>query len=224
MEIEKLFNPKRTIFLGMDEQGRIQARGRFFGELTQEEYPSIRSCVLSGFKRKNLIELVELFPNLIEVYIEKNSNLTSLQGIEKLTDLRQITIGECPKLIDLSSLKQCATLAEIRLESFKTVTNVLSFLNPQIVNAMSLNSNITDLDLIIKFENIDYLTLRGFDSDLEYLPSLPKVRKSFNLDGFSKLKDASFMSNLDADMRITWWGPKPINGIPDHLKTLETFK
>ena len=46
MEIEKLFNPKRTIFLGIDEQGRIQARGIFFGELTQEEYPSIRSCVL----------------------------------------------------------------------------------------------------------------------------------------------------------------------------------
>jgi hypothetical protein len=31
--IEKIFNPKKTIFLGMDDQGRIQGRGRFFGEL-----------------------------------------------------------------------------------------------------------------------------------------------------------------------------------------------
>ena len=224
MEIEKLFNPKRTIFLGMDEQGRIQARGRFFGELTQEEYPSIRSCVLSGFKRKNLIELVELFPNLIEVDIEKNSNLTSLQGIEKLTDLRQFTIGECPKLIDLSSLRQCAKLAEIRLDFFKTATNVLSNLHPEIVNSLSLHGNITDLERITEFTNLNFLNLNGSGSALESLPALPKIRNTFILFGFSKLKDASFMLNLDSDLRIDWWGPKPINGIPDHLKTLETFK
>ena len=116
--IEKIFNPKKTIFLGMDDQGRIQGRGRFFGELKPEQLPTIKSTYLSGFKKKNLIELVDLFPNLVELTIEKTSNLVSLEGVNLLLGLRAITIEDCPKLMDLSALISCTQLAKGYLEGF----------------------------------------------------------------------------------------------------------
>jgi hypothetical protein len=221
--IEKLFNPRKTIFLGLDELGRIQGRGRFYAEIEETEYTAIKSCVISGFKKKNLVELVSMFPNLIEVSIEKTSKLLSLEGVDRLVDLRKITIQDCPNLKDLSSLKSCTNLAEVQLSMFKTPTDVLGFLNAKVVSNLALNGNITDMSLIGQFNNLDYLNLNGYGCDTEVLPSLPKVRKNFNLEGFPKLKDASFMENLDATVRISWWGPKPIKGIPAQLSSLKTF-
>jgi len=222
--IEKLFNPRKTIFLGLDELGRIQARGRFYAELDETEYSKIKSCVISGFKQKNLEEFVNLFPNLIQVSIEKTSKLLSLEGIERLVDLQKITIQDCPKLKDLSSLKMCSNLAEVQLSMFKTPTDVLGFLNTKVVSNLSVNGNITDMSLIGQFNNLDYLHLYGYGCDTEYLPALPKVSKNFNLEGFPKLMDASFMEKFDSTIRITWWGPKPIKGIPSQLLSFKVFK
>jgi hypothetical protein len=80
------------------------------------------------------------------------------------------------------------------------------------------------MDLIGQFNNLDYLHLSGYGCDTEFLPSLPKVRKNFNLEGFPKLRDASFMEKFDSNIRITWWGPKPIKGIPSQLRSFEAFK
>ena len=222
--IEKLFNPRKTIFLGLDELGRIEGRGRFYAEIDETEYSAIKSCVISGFKKKNLVELVSMFPNLIEVSIEKTSKLLSLEGIDRLVDLQKITIQDCPNLKDLSSLKTCRNLAEVQLSMFKTPTEVLGFLNTKVVSNLAVNGNITDMSLIGHFKNLDYLNLNGYGCDTEVLPSLPKVRKNFNLEGFPKLKDASFMEEFDASIRISWWGPKPIEGIPEKLLAHKTFQ
>ena len=32
------------------------------------------------------------------------------------------------------------------------------------------------------------------------------------------------MVNIDPTIRIRWWGPKKIGGLPTHLHTHETFK
>ena len=224
MEIKKIFNPKKTIFLGMDENGRVGGRGRFFSELSPDEYPTIKGCVIAGYKKRNLNNLVDLFPNLIQLTIEKTSNLVNLEGIGTLSDLQRISIEDCPKLMDLSELINCVKLSEVRLASFKNTTNVLSFLLPQTVTDLSIHGNVADLEKIYLFKSLIYLSLNGHGSDLEALPVLPKVKKNFHLEGFPKLKDASFMSNLDAEMRIAWWGPKPIAGIPKHLQSLDTFK
>ena len=66
--------------------------------------------MISGFKQKNLEELVNLFPNLIQVNIEKTSKLLSLEGIERLVGLRKINLQDCSNLKDLSSLKMCSNL------------------------------------------------------------------------------------------------------------------
>ena len=222
--IEKLFNPRKTIFLGLDELGRIQARGRFYAEIDETEYSAIKSCVISGFKQKNLEELVNMFPNLIEVSIEKTSKLLSLEGIDRLVDLQRITIQDCPNLKDLSSLKMCSHLAEVELSRFKTPTDVLGVLHAKVVSSLAVNGNITDMSLIGQFHNLDYLHLYGFGCDTEILPSLPKVSINFTLEGFPKLKDASFMDKFDASIRISWWGPKPIKGIPEKLLAHKTFQ
>ena len=221
--IEKIFNPKKTIFLGMDDQGRIQGRGRFFGELKPEQLPTIKSTYLSGFKKKNLIELVDLFPNLVELTIEKTSNLVSLEGVNLLLGLRAITIEDCPKLMDLSALISCTQLAKVNLEAFKNEAKVLDYISPKTVKDLSLHGNLIDLEKVINFQELEYLSLNGHDCNIASLPTLPKVAKNFNLRGFPNLTNASFMENFNANMRITWWGPKPIEGIPEQLKDFKTF-
>jgi hypothetical protein len=222
MEIEKLFNPKKTIFLGMNENGHIQARGRFFAELKPEEFENIKGCSLAGFKKKNLNDLAVLFPNLIQLTIEKTSNLTSLDGINKFSDLMRITIEVCPKLMDLSDLINCTRLTEVRLSSFNTSTDVLSFLHTSTVTSLAIHGNVTDLSKIIDFKGLGFLHLNGYGCELEILPPLPLVR-NFNLEGFPKLNDGSFMANFESEMRLVWWGPKSIANIPDHLKHLDAF-
>ena len=150
--IEKLFNPKKTIFLGLDESGRIQARGRFYAELDDTEYSTIKSCVISGFKQKNLEELVNLFPNLIQVNIEKTSKLLSLEGIERLVGLRKINLQDCPNLKDLSSLKMCSNLAEVKLSMFKNADYIMK--NGILIGChqgLTINNIKTIHNLIFKF-------------------------------------------------------------------------
>lgn len=224
INVEKLFNPKKTIFLGSDEQGKIQARGRYFSELSELEYNSIRACHVAGFKQKNLLELVEIFPNLIEITIEKTSKLYSLEGIDRLISLRKLSIQECQNLTDLSSLKSCFHLSDVRLSQFTNPTTILAFLNPDEVRELAIHGNTIDLDLIREFTKLKYLHLNGYGCEKEILPLLPMVESNFNLEGFPKLKDAGFMMNFDSRIRITWWGPKPISGIPAHLASFDAFK
>lgn len=124
----------------------------------------------------------------------------------------------------MSSLKSCVNLSEVRLAQFETPTTILAFLNPDKVSNLALHGNTTDLDLIVGFTKIEYLHLNGYGCEKESLPLLPKVGTNFNLEGFPKLKDAGFMMNFASNMRITWWGPKPINGIPAQLVSFDVFK
>jgi hypothetical protein len=217
MEFNKIFNVNRSVFYKFDDQGRIQGRGRFIPEIKIEEYPDIICCVLSGYKQKNLNEIVNLFPNLVDVYIEKTAQLVTLDGLQKLSKLNKLAIEECPKLKDLSALEFCIKLEKFDSTKFENNIKLLSFLSKNKILELRINGNVADLDEMSKFSNLVILFLEGFDSTHESLPALPKLKDRFVLWGFPNLKDASFLNNLDSSTIIVWKGPKTLTNIPEHV-------
>jgi len=217
MELDKIFNVNKTTFYEFDENGKIQMRGRFISEFNTDEYPNIIGCYLTGFKGKNLNELVSLFPNLVEFSIEKTSQLVSLDGLQKLSGLKRLTIEQLPKLTDVSAIETCVNLQYFDSSKFENSLKLLSFLPKNNIQELSIGGALTDLEELTSFTNLISLGIIGYDCFQETLPTLPKLRKSLWLEGFPKLNDASFLNNLDSNVYIQWRGPKTISNIPEHI-------
>jgi len=92
------------------------------------------------------------------------------------------------------------------------------------ITDLTIRSSVSDLSKITDLSNLSQLTLIGNGSALEELPILPKINTGFALEGFPNLKSAVFMMNIDPSVRIRWWGPKKVGGIPAHLRAHEAFK
>ena len=224
MEPDLIFNVNKSMFYVSDENGKVNIfRGRYLAEFTVDQYHLITGCLISGFKKKNLDDLAILFPNLKSLSIEKNANLISLQGVETLTNLEQIRIEDCSKLSDFSHLIHCPKIQDFNSESFNGQVPVLDYLNKISLKDLNINGNITDLDKLINFENLDFLSINGSGSTLESLPDMPAVKVSFGLSGFPKLQDLGFLKNLSAEIKIRWWGPKGLPGLPSHLSSVAAF-
>ena len=225
MDLATLFNHNRTMFFESDDQGRVGFRGRYLSEFNEQDYATkITGMSISGFKGKDLSGLAEVFPGVQRLTIEKTSNLKSLSGIEKFTSLNDVRIEECSKLVDLSALAQVSNLTKLDLEKFLLEVPVVQFLVGLNIADLYLRSTVTDLSNLSNLKSLSHLTLIGSGSTLEDLPILPKITTSFGLDGFPNLKTAAFMVNIDPTIRIRWWGPKKIGGLPTCLRTHEAFK
>ena len=110
------------------------------------------------------------------------------------------------------------------LEKFILEVPVVQFLVGLNIADLYLRSTITDLLDLSNLKSLSHLTLIGSGSTLEELPVLPKIPTSFGLDGFPNLKSAAFMVNIDPTIRIRWWGPTKVGGVPTHLRSHEAFK
>lgn len=215
MEPNLIFNTNKSMFYTSDESGKINIlRGKYLQEFKESDYSLITGCLLAGCKKKNLIEIIELFPNLQMVTIEKTSNLLSLDGIQKLENLSELRIEDCSKLSDLSALSQCNNIHTFHSELFKSNVLILEYLNKDSIKNLYINGNVSDLDKLVEFKGLKKLSLEGGGCTQEQLPELPSVSENFGLSGFSQLKDLSFLKNLTPDVKIRWWGPKGLPGIP----------
>jgi hypothetical protein len=225
MDLTTLFNHNRSMFFESDDQGRVGFRGRYLSEFNEQDYVTkITGMSISGFKGKDLSGLAEVFPGVQRLTIEKTSNLKSLSGIEKFTALNDVRVEECSKLVDLSALAQVSNLIKFDLEKFLLEVPVVKYLVGLNIADLYLRSTITDLSDLSNLKSLSHLTLIGSGSTLEELPVLPKITTSFGLDGFPNLKSAAFMVNIDPIIRIRWWGPKKVGGLPTHLRSHEAFK
>ena len=93
MELATLFNHNRSMFFDTDDQGRVSFRGKYLAEFEESTYSSrIVGMSLSGFKGKDLSGLADVFPLIKRLTIEKTSNIKSLNGIEKFTNLEELRI------------------------------------------------------------------------------------------------------------------------------------
>lgn len=213
------------MFFESDEQGRVGFRGRYLSEFNEQDYATkITGISISGFKGKDLNGLAEIFSGVQRLTIEKTSNLKSLNGIEKFASLCDVRIEECSKLVDFSALAHVSNLTKFDLEKFLLEVPVIQYLVSANITDLNLRSTITDLSNLSNFNSLSDLTLIGSGSTLEELPVLPKITEFFGLDGFPNLKSAAFMVNIVPTIRIRWWGPKKVGGLPTHLRAHEAFK
>jgi len=225
MELATLFNHNRSMFFESDDQGRVGLRGRYLSEFVEQDYATkITGMSVSGFKGKDLNDLAVMFPSVQRLTIEKTSNLKSLNGIEKFIALNEVRIEECSKLTDLSAIANAKNLRNLDIEKFLLEVPVIRFIMNLEISDLYLRSTISDLSVISKFSQLNHLTLNGNGSSLEELPEIPKIATSFGLEGFPSLKSAAFLTNLDPTVRIRWWGPKKIEGLPAHLRSHDAFK
>ena len=98
MELATLFNHNRSMFFDTDDQGRVSFRGKYLAEFEESTYSSrIVGMSLSGFKGKDLSGLADVFPLIKRLTIEKTSNIKSLNGIEKFTNLEELSIEAAKK-------------------------------------------------------------------------------------------------------------------------------
>lgn len=225
MDLATLFNHNRSMFFESDDQGRVGLRGRYLSEFSEQDYSTkITGITISGYKGKDLNDLAEAFPSVQRLTIEKTSNLKSLIGIDKFASLNELRIEECSKLTDLSTLAQVGNLRHLDIEKFLLEVPVIQYLTGLNTTDLYVRSTVSDLSNISKFSKLNHLTLNGNGSIMEELPEIPKIATSFGLEGFPNLKSASFLVNLDPTIRIRWWGPKKIAGLPANLRSHEAFK
>jgi len=204
MELATLFNHNRSMFFDTDDQGRVSFRGKYLAEFEESTYSSrIVGMSLSGFKGKDLSGLADVFPLIKRLTIEKTSNIKSLNGIEKFTNLEELRIEECSKLTDLSAIAGLTILSEINFERFNSSVPIIEY---------------------SKISTFESLNLSGSGCQQTELPILPKVKTSLGIDGFPNLVSAAFLQNQDSSVRIRWWGPKTISNVPAHLLEHEGLK
>jgi hypothetical protein len=134
-----------------------------------------------------------------------------------LENLSELRIEDCGKLSDLSALSHCNKIHAFNSEKFKSNVLVLEYLNKESIKNLYINGNVSDLDKLVEFKGLNKLSLEGAGCSQEQLPEIPSVRENFGLSGFSQLKDLSFLNNLTAEVKIRWWGPKGLPGIPASL-------
>jgi hypothetical protein len=213
------------MFYTSDETGKVNIfRGKYLQEFKESDYSLITGCLLGGFKKKNLNEIVELFPNLRVLTIEKTSNLLSMDGVQKLENLSELRIEDCAKLSDLSSLSQCKNIHTFHSELYKANVRVLEYLNKDSLKNLYISGKVSDLKKLVEFNGLNKLSLEGGGCANEQLPEIPPVREFFGLSGFAQLKDLNFLKNLTSEVKIRWWGPKGLPGIPPILAGFEDFK
>jgi len=135
---------------------------------------------LIGLKRLEYLELVQ-------------TNITSLKGIEELTDLRYLDIAYSPKLNDISSLSSISSsLREIEFESLKGLKDYHLFSSLILLRKLNLVKcgDIEDLNWINNLKELEQFIFNDskvISNDLSPLLNPPKLqivytnnKKSYN--------------------------------------------
>ena len=99
------------------------------------------------------------------------SSITSLAGIENFKNLECLTVGYCPKLLDISAISNCTKLRKIEFENTKKITsfNPLTALKNLQGLILSDCGEISSLQFINDLSNLKFLSFVGtniVDGDL----------------------------------------------------------
>ena len=98
------FNEKTSTFNLLGENGIVEARGKFARELVEADYDKVGSINLDDFRLEDLTEIATKFPNTASLRIRKADFLKSLNGINKLINLKDLVI-DSTTLSDLSNIE-----------------------------------------------------------------------------------------------------------------------
>ncbi|MCE4052215.1 leucine-rich repeat protein [Bacillus sp. Au-Bac7] len=143
-------------------------------------------------KSKDLGELIKL--KKLESLILTHGNLTSLNGIQKFNNLKEIQLNYIRNLIDISHLKNLPLLSDLEIENCKKISNIPIVSNISSIERLALLNcgELESLVFIESMENLKNLVFSGTnikDGNLSYCKNIDYVyfldKKHYSL----KLKD-----------------------------------
>ena len=216
------FNEKTSTFNLLGENGIVEARGKFARELVEADYDKVGSINLDDFRLKDLTEIATKFPNIASLRIRKADFLKSLNGINKLKNLKDLVI-DSTTLSDLSNIESLEKLAYLNIEDCPEASRALDALPPSLTGLI-INANYTALDKLSGLTSLTNLNIIGIGSDLECLPDFPQSIKKLSLRGFPNFKDGSCFKNLHASVYLNNLLDNSIENLPEGLSESRWFK
>lgn len=176
LDIGKKVNLDLSVLPYLEELfGVLPGRTKGFSSLTK-----LKFVMIWGYNppSKNLSEIVQA-KNIEEMHV-RQANLETLEGIEKLTELRILEVYGSNKLYDISSISNHKNLTKLELESCKSIRDYSSIgtLNNleslAIVSCGSMESiSFTTSLAKLKLFNFDRTNVE--DGDLSHCQRIPEV-------------------------------------------------
>jgi hypothetical protein len=163
---ESLFNKKygkQTLFYLPDAY-----KSTYTNELDEESMKDVVKCYFLSVQTPDLTWITTDFPSLAMIQLEKSKKLTSLNGIQGLSQLKNISIkSSCESLTDYSALAN-PNLTSISLDD---VLADLPVLSENLENLSIQNcKNLKNLDFMANLKDDVRIVFRGLSADLP-LPS-----------------------------------------------------
>jgi hypothetical protein len=122
---------------------------------------SLHTLWLIEFKEKNLQKIEDL-QSLINLNI-KTASIESLKGIEKLTSLHSVLLGNCKKLLSIVDLNHLNKLQQLTLDGCPAIKDYDSLKELPGLNSLSLIDcgNIPSIKFIDRLPHLENLSLAG---------------------------------------------------------------
>lgn len=170
-----------------------------------ENCKKINSICLVEYSEDNLVPISSL-KNLEELKV-KTSTIKNLNGIESLSNLKSVVLGNCKKLTSIKELENLKNLSSLTfdlcsnikdLDSVKHLSNLeeLSLIDCKGINSIKFVENLDNLKTLSILGNSDIL-----DGDLKPAQKIKEVyykhRKHYNVKIENEEHDKLVKKNLD---------------------------
>lgn len=153
----------------------------------------------------------KLYPNeaanTTSFHVGSNSGITSLAGIEKLTNLRILNCTHQPNLSDFEALNKLPNMEHIDLSYCKHMTDI-SFARhmPKLRSISLAGYTIKDLSPLVGLPQLSKVRLYGCRViNPEVLGELTSLDDLLLVEGIRKIKDISFLQNLTSLESLSLW-------------------
>jgi hypothetical protein len=159
-------------------------------------------------KTKNLDWIPEMFPNLVCLHLTGSAKIKSLLGLEKIANLKSLSLEKLSNWGNLSELKNIVNLRTLRIEvNSKNLKIDLNEL-PEGISVLYFGPN--KLEDLLYTENLDFnrfkelssLSVSASQLGDGSLIKLPSTLKHFSLYRNNSFKNLSMFSTLSEDCRI----------------------
>jgi len=159
---ESVFNKKygkQTLFYLPDA-----FKSTYTNELDEESMKDVVLCYFLFVQTPDLSWISIDFPNLLEVSLEKSKKLKSLEGLQLLSNLKEISIkSSCEVLTDFSALSN-ENLERITLDFAPSELPTLS----KSVNSITIHNSksLSNLDFMSNLKDDTRIFFKGLNPDL----------------------------------------------------------
>ena len=168
----------------------------------------VTKMTLKADKTKNLEWITQLFPNLIHLNLIGSAKIKSLSGLEKLKNLKVLSLEKLSNWKNLSELKPIKGLRKLIFEVNSKYLQINLNELPESISELYFGPNKLE-DLLFeenldfnRFKNLTILTIIASQLGNGSSVKLPSTLKEFSIYRNNSFNDLSMLSTLQDDCKI----------------------